>query len=193
MAGVALLAAPWWVSRIARRALPGPDTRRRGVLGALWRALGQLQDLGVSARLGAEFTLLTLLVLAVSGLQILVLVHAVGATVAPAVAIAVFCLSQAAGSISMLPFGVGSIDVTTIALLQAGGVAVVPATAVAILVRVAMTLPLGAAGALSMLWLGRPRLQPSSADAHQAAGRRAVPSIPSLEATTVPAAIGGST
>jgi len=125
--------------------------------GAL-RATVRLQDLGLSFRVAVVFTALTLGVFLLSGFQILLLAWGVGAGLALWVAVSAYCLSQVAGSVSTLPFGLGATDVVVISLLTAAGLGAVSAAAVTILLRLATTLPLGIAGALGILILGRPRI-----------------------------------
>lgn len=188
VAGAVLVAAPWWVSHLVRRLSPGGVRSRSGLVGALLRAAGRLEELALSARVGASFAGLTLFVFLVSGLQVLLLVHGVGSSVPLDVAVAAFCVSQAAGSVSTLPFGAGAGDIATIALLQAGGVGLVGATAVDVLVRLAVTLPLGLAGAGAILLLGRPRLESGAA-----AGRgvsTGTEGVPSVDAAAAPAMAG---
>jgi uncharacterized membrane protein YbhN (UPF0104 family) len=158
VASLVLLAVPWWASLLTRTAhgqeLPTARSLKAGVL----RALLHLQDLGGSARLTTVFTAYTLLVFLLSGLQIMLLAYAVGASLALSVAVAAYCISQVAGSISTLPFGLGAADLVTIGLLTAGGLNHPAALVVTVLVRVAMTLPLGVAGAVGIMLLGRPRI-----------------------------------
>jgi uncharacterized membrane protein YbhN (UPF0104 family) len=159
VAGLILLASPWWATRIVRHYFTtGIPPERHGLVGGILRSLVQLEELGLSPRLGAVFALYSLIIFAVSGFQILLLVWGLGAGVTLAVAIAAYCVSQVIGSVSTLPFGIGAADVTTAALLVAGGLTKVDAVAVTVLVRVAMTLPLGIAGAVGIMLLGRPRL-----------------------------------
>ena len=156
---VGLLLAPWWLSVLTRRAHRTEFADGRGgiVAGAL-RALVRLQDLGVSLRVASVFTALTMGVFVLSGVQIVLLAWGVGAGLALWVAISAYCLSQVAGSVSTLPFGLGATDVVVISLLTAAGVGAVSAAAITILLRLATTLPLGIAGALGILVLGRPRI-----------------------------------
>jgi uncharacterized protein (TIRG00374 family) len=154
-----LLAAPWWLSLLTRRFAPREQAARRtGLVGGLLRALVDLEELGLSARLTGLFALCTLLVFAFSGLQIMVLASGLGVGLGLGVAIAAYCASQVAGSISTLPFGIGASDAVMVGLLAAGGLARVDAAAIALLVRLAITLPLGMAGAAGILALGRPRI-----------------------------------
>ena len=161
--GLVALAAPWWLSRGARRWAPTGGTGRRGPIGGLLRSLRQLESLGLSPRLTTLFAICTLAVFALSGLQVGLLAWGIGAGVSLGVAIAAYCLSQVAGSVSTLPFGIGAADVVTIALLVAGGMARVDAVAVTVLLRLLLTLPLGLAGAGGILVLGRPRIAPDEA------------------------------
>ena len=157
--GLVLLASPWWASVVTRHYFTtGIPPERHGLVGGILRSLVQLEELGLAPRLGAVFAFYSLVVFAVSGFQILLLVWGLGAGVTLGVAIAAYCVSQVIGSVSTLPFGIGAADVTTAALLVAGGLTKVDAVAVTVLVRVAMTLPLGIAGAVGIMLLGRPRI-----------------------------------
>jgi uncharacterized membrane protein YbhN (UPF0104 family) len=159
VAGLVLLAFPWWASVITRHFFTtGVPPGRHGLVGGVLRSLVQLEELGLAPRLGAVFAFYSLVVFTVSGFQILLLVWGLGAGVTLGVAIAAYCVSQVIGSVSTLPFGIGAADVTTAALLVAGGLTKVDAVAVTVLVRVAMTLPLGIAGAVGIMLLGRPRI-----------------------------------
>ena len=158
VASLVFLALPWWASLLTRRTRPEKVPATRGLRWGLLRALLQLHDLGASARLTTAFTAYTLVIFAISGLQILLLAWAVGAGLALTVAVAAYCVSQVAGSVSTLPFGLGAADLVTIGLLTAGGVGHPAALVITVLVRLVMTLPLGVAGALGILLLGRPRI-----------------------------------
>ena len=169
VAGLVLLASPWWASVITRHFFTtGIPPERHGLVGGILRSLVQLEELGLAPRLCAVFAFYSLVIFAVSGFQILLLVWGLGAGVTLGVAIAAYCVSQVIGSLSTLPFGIGAADVTTAALLVAGGLTKVDAVAVTVLVRVAMTLPLGIAGAVGIMLLGRPRI-PEGDDAAPAA------------------------
>ena len=156
---LALLAAPWWASRLthrlAHRDLSGS---RPGVRTGVVRSLVRLHELGTSPRLTAAFAGYTLLIFLISGLQIVVLAGAVGSGLGLWVAVSAYCISQAAGSVSTLPFGLGAADVVTLNLLIAGGLGHDAAVVVTLLVRLAMTLPLGIGGAIGIVLLGRPRI-----------------------------------
>jgi uncharacterized membrane protein YbhN (UPF0104 family) len=154
VAVVALAAMlPWFtattaIGRATGRLVVGgvarlPGLRSRSAVVA--RSGRDLSTLFASRRLGAEFTLLTLGVLLVSGLQVLLLVDTLGAGVGLAVAIAVYGLSQAGSSVSSLPFGIGVGDAIVVGLLTARGMSFDSATAVAVLLRATVTLPIAAA------------------------------------------------
>ncbi|HXZ99741.1 MAG TPA: lysylphosphatidylglycerol synthase transmembrane domain-containing protein [Candidatus Binatia bacterium] len=167
-AGAIFLVAPWWVSLLTRRFIPATAGRRPGLVGGFARALVQLERLGLSLKVTAVFAVLSLAVFVVSGLQVLLLVWGIGFGANLGVAIAAYCVSQVAGSISTLPFGFGATDAVMLGLLMAGGLARVDAVAVTVLARLVMTLPLGAAGAASIMLLGRPEI-PAEAPARPAA------------------------
>ncbi len=164
VAALVALAAPWWLSLLTRRFLPPSAARgRRGILGGILRSLSQLEEMGVSARLTALFASCTLLVFLVSGFQVVLLAWSINSSLGLGVAIAAYCISQVAGSISTLPFGIGASDAVMVGLLVAAGSSNPAALAITVLVRVAMTLPLGIAGAGGIVALGRPRI-PAEAD-----------------------------
>jgi uncharacterized protein (TIRG00374 family) len=129
------------VDHLAR--LPGLRTRSAVVQ----RSARDLSTLFASRRLGAEFTLLTLAVFAVSGLQVFILARTTGASIGVAVAIGAYCLSQAGASVSSLPFGIGVGDAIVVGLLSRHGMPADEATAVAVLLRATVTLPIAAAAA----------------------------------------------
>jgi uncharacterized membrane protein YbhN (UPF0104 family) len=158
VAGLAVLALPWWASLLTRGTRPEELPTTRNLRGGVVRALFQLHDLGASARLTTVFAAYTVVIFAISGLQILLLAWAVGAGLAFTVAVAAYCISQVAGSVSTLPFGIGAADLVTIGLLTAGGMGHPAALVVTVLVRLVMTLPLGIAGAVGIMLLGRPRI-----------------------------------
>jgi uncharacterized membrane protein YbhN (UPF0104 family) len=159
VAGLVVVAAPWWVSLATRHWFGATiPTERHGLVAGILRSLVRLEELGLAWRVGSIFAFYSLVIFVISGLQVLVLVWGVGAGVSLGVAIAAYCISQVIGSVSTLPFGIGAADVTTAALLVAGGLGKVDAVAVTVLVRLAMTLPLGIAGAVGIMLLGRPRI-----------------------------------
>lgn len=117
--------------------------------------LARLGVLVASPAVAARFTALTLAVFVLSGLQIVLLTAGLGAAVALWVGIAAYCLSQAAGSLSTLPLGLGVTDVVVVALLVAAGLDASAAAATMLLTRLAVTLPLGLAGASAYALFGR--------------------------------------
>lgn len=100
------------------------------------------------------FIVLTLAIFALSGAQIGVLVSGVADPMPLWIVVAVYCLSQSVGSISSLPFGLGPADVVTVAALSALGLPVPLGTAVAVLIRVTVTVPTGVCGAVSYALVG---------------------------------------
>lgn len=70
---------------------------------------------------------------------------------------AAYGLAICAGVLSALPFGLGATDAVLAVLLVAQGVPAPAAAAAAILLRALATLPLGVAGAVSWIYLGRGR------------------------------------
>jgi len=152
------------VVRLVRRAAPaaGGFAASRGWRDRLVHAGGQLWRLGGEARLTVRFTLLTIAVVMVSGFQIALLADGVGVTLPLWFAAAAFALSQVVGSVSSLPFGIGPADAVLLAFLVHTGATAEDALAITLLTRLAVTAPLGLAGAIAYLRL-------SSGSAAQAA------------------------
>jgi uncharacterized membrane protein YbhN (UPF0104 family) len=154
---VVLLTLPWLVPRLARSQgeadgiAPSPGWRARIAHGA-----GQLWRLAGDGRLSLRFTALTVAIVAVSALQIELLAVGVDVTLPIWIAAAAFALSQVIGSASSLPFGLGPADAVLIALLTHAGTGPEGPLAITLLLRLTVTLPLGLAGALAYLRLGRP-------------------------------------
>jgi uncharacterized membrane protein YbhN (UPF0104 family) len=104
-----------------------------------------------------SFTLTTLGVFVLSGMQVWLLT--VGLTPeAPeptlAAAAGIYCLSQAGGSLSALPFGIGPADAIVVGLLLRTGMPFDLGTTVALLLRASVTLPIALAAAAAVS-LGR--------------------------------------
>ena len=155
VAGPVLLALPWIVPRLARRsaAAAGGSAASRGWRDRLAHAGGQLWRLAGDGRLTLRFTALTIAVVAVSGLQIELLAGGVGVALPLWIAAAAFALSQVVGSASSLPFGIGPADAVLVAFLVHAGTGSGAALAITLLTRLAVTVPLGLAGAVAYLRL----------------------------------------
>jgi len=156
-----LIATPWVLARVApARHLAArllaltsrlPVLRSRTEpLRRMGRAVGEL---AADAPLLGTFTLTTLAVFVLSGLQIWLLTAGL-ATEAPeptlTAATGIYGLSQAGGSLSALPFGVGPADAVVVGLLMRTGIAFGLSTTVALLLRAAVTLPIALAAAAAV-------------------------------------------
>jgi uncharacterized protein (TIRG00374 family) len=91
------------------------------------------------------FCALSTVIFAISGAQVWLLVIALGGAVPYLVAIAAYCISQVAGSVSSLPFGLGTGDAILVLILAQAGVAAHVGAAAAILLRLTTTLPIAVA------------------------------------------------
>ncbi|HXA29000.1 MAG TPA: lysylphosphatidylglycerol synthase transmembrane domain-containing protein [Candidatus Angelobacter sp.] len=157
----ALIATPWLLARNlpARRAatrlltaaarLPYLSTRTQAV-----RSMGHaVGTLAADTNLLATFTATTLAVFVLSGLQIWLLATGLAAG-APGLGIAaatgIYGISQAGGSLSALPFGIGPADAVVVGLLLRSGVPFGIGTTVALLLRAAVTLPIALAAAAAL-------------------------------------------
>jgi uncharacterized membrane protein YbhN (UPF0104 family) len=155
VAGLGLLALPWVVVRLVRRAAPeaGGFAASTGWRDRLLHAGGQLWRLGGDGALTVRFTALTIAVVVVSGFQIELLAGGVGVALPLWIAAAAFALSQVVGSVSSLPFGIGPADAVLVAFLVHAGTGPGGALAITLLTRLAVTVPLGLAGAVAYLRL----------------------------------------
>ena len=137
-AGQALLA-------LAAR-LPGLTHRTR----PLQRMGGEVGTLSADAGLLLSFSLTTLVVFVLSGLQIWLLVIGLGGSADVAGTVGIYGLSQAGGSLSALPFGLGPADAVVIGLLLRTGTSFGIGTTVALLLRGTVTLPIAMAATAAM-------------------------------------------
>jgi uncharacterized membrane protein YbhN (UPF0104 family) len=176
-AGVALV--PWALTRIAaaRRVggallvqaarLPGLRGRTR----PLQRMGGGVAVLAGDTRLLGGFTATTLAVFVLSGLQVWLLVTGMGGAVGVAGAVGVYGLSQAGGSLSALPFGLGPSDAIVVGMLLRTGTGFGVGTTVALLLRATVTLPIALAATAAMAG----RVRPSAETELEAVGAAALP------------------
>jgi uncharacterized membrane protein YbhN (UPF0104 family) len=160
--GAFLLAAPWLLARLIGAGSDADQTAASSGVSSGWRdrlvhAAGQLWRLAGDGRLSLRFTALTLAVVTVSALQIELLASGVGIALPLWIAAAAFALSQVIGSASSLPFGIGPADAVVVALLVHAGIGPAGALAITLMSRLTVTVPLGLAGALAYMRLGRPR------------------------------------
>jgi uncharacterized protein (TIRG00374 family) len=165
LGAAALIATPWLLARVAtaRHAaarllalasrLPVLRTRTEP-LRRMGQAVGALAQ---DTPLLGTFTATTLAVFVLSGLQIWLLTSGLtgtgaGAVTAPGLAAAtgIYGSSQAGGSLSALPFGIGPADAIVVGLLLRTGIPFGLGTTVALLLRAAVTLPIGLAAAAAV-------------------------------------------
>jgi uncharacterized protein (TIRG00374 family) len=115
----------------------------------------RLADIVLRPGRSVHFVIVTALIFVVFGAQLWLVLQAFRAEVPPLGVWAAYGLSICAGVISALPFGLGAADAVLVALLAAQGVPLPVAGATAILLRAVTTLPLGIAGTISWIVLGR--------------------------------------
>jgi uncharacterized protein (TIRG00374 family) len=94
-------------------------------------------------------SLITIAIYALNGLQVWLLIGGLGAGVSLPQAVAAYTTSQAGGTLSTLPFGIGSMDALMVTVLAAYGLAIATSTTVAVLLRATATLPQGVAGLIA--------------------------------------------
>jgi uncharacterized membrane protein YbhN (UPF0104 family) len=162
--GVLMALVPWTLAQVpgARRLgatllaeaarLPGLRGRAR----SLQRMGGGVGALAGDARLLVPFAATTLAVFVLSGLQVWLLVTGMGGAVSVAGAVGVYGLSQAGGSLSALPFGLGPADAIVVGMLLRTGTSFGVGTTVALLLRATVTLPIALAATAAMAGRGRP-------------------------------------
>lgn len=119
-------AAGWFSGRGLARTATATGTLQRGLAGC--RAWMNLPDAGMSLLLG-------LVAWGISALSFAWLLDQMGAVVALRPALAVFPTAMLAGAASLLPGGIGTTELTLVALLALQGVAVGTATLAAVAMR----------------------------------------------------------
>ncbi len=108
---------------------------------ALWRAPG----------LALSFTALSVTVFGIMGLQFWLLVEGTGESISLTEAWVVLFVANMVGVLSGLPLGLGASDAVMVSLLNAYGVELAAAAAIAVLVRVLINLPNGIFGLIAYL------------------------------------------
>ena len=99
------------------------------------------------------FVVLSAAIFTVYAAQLLLVGRALGVTVDPLAAWGALGLATTVGVLSLLPFGLGSTDLTLVALLGVAGVPAVDAVAMTFGYRIVSTLPLSIAGIVSFAYL----------------------------------------
>jgi len=141
------------LAQLAR--LPGLTHRAK----PLQRMGGDVGSLAADPRLLVTFSLTTVVVFVLSGLQIWLLVVGMGGSADVAGTVGIYGLSQAGGSLSALPFGLGPADAVVVGLLLRAGTSFGVGTTVALLLRGTVTLPIALAAAAAMAGRARPDLR----------------------------------
>lgn len=132
---------PWGLGLLTRL----PLIRRKA--SQLERSADEAALVAEDLWLQAQFLVLSLLIFAFGGAQVWLLVIGVGGAVPLVATIGAYCLAQVGGAISSLPFGLGAGDALLVVVLLQAGLGAHQGAAVAILLRVATTLPLALAAA----------------------------------------------
>ena len=108
---------------------------------------------------------ITLTIYVLSGIQVALLITGLGDTIRITQAVAVFAISQAAGILSTLPFGLGASDAAVVTFLAGYGLAVGESATVAVLLRAVSTLPQALAGLVAYVKLdGSVEPEPAAAE-----------------------------
>jgi len=101
----------------------------------------------------ASFVVTTAAIFAAYTAQLLLVGRALGVTMDPLAAWGALGIATTIGVLSLLPFGLGTTDLSLAALLGVAGVPAGAAVAVSLGYRLVSTLPLGIAGVASYAWL----------------------------------------
>lgn len=161
-AGVGLLpvslALPFLPSTVVRlfdlrleRVSPHLPRVIRSRLGGLSEASDSIDKLWRSVGLTSSFTAISLVVCGLMALQFWLLVEGTGESISPSEAWVVLFAANMAGVLSGLPLGLGASDAVMVSLLNAYGVELSAAAAIAVLVRVLINLPTGILGLVAYL------------------------------------------
>ena len=153
--------APFVVERLAPRLerwalakVTGGRQLSRYSEGALGMAETLREMMGAPSLL-VRASIVSLVIFALSGIQVWLLLQGLGIHVDVAQATAVFATSQVGGTISTVPFGIGSMDAVMVTVLATYGVTVATSATVAVLLRGASTLPQAIAGLVAYYALNR--------------------------------------
>jgi uncharacterized protein (TIRG00374 family) len=163
---VAFALAPWLLATIFPR-LPSPAAIRGEKLFARigrygLAMVGQIWALFRDVRLLISWSALTLLTFAIIALQFSLVARSLGEHVSLLDAWVAFGGSGVAAIASFVPFGLGVADGSLAALLSRTGIAFERATAIALMVRAVITLPLVVAVVFSYVVLLRTRVESAS-------------------------------
>jgi uncharacterized protein (TIRG00374 family) len=123
----------------------------RSRVGGLSEASDAVDTLWRSTGLALSFSALSVTVFAVMGLQFWLLVQGTGESVSLTEAWVVLFVANMVGVLSGLPLGLGASDAVMVSLLNAYGVDLAAAAAIAVLVRVLINLPSGVFGLIAYL------------------------------------------
>jgi uncharacterized membrane protein YbhN (UPF0104 family) len=151
---------PFWALRPLVRALNLGEGRWLRALATLMRDL----------RLSFLFAGLTVAIFATMVLQLWLIADSLSISLSAGEASVALGASVVLGIASFLPLGLGVLDWTLTALLERAGAAVASATAVAILYRATITLPVGLLGVLAYAYLVAKLGRADSDDSSSAAG-----------------------
>jgi uncharacterized protein (TIRG00374 family) len=149
---VAELIAPPAIERWALARVTSARPLSRFAEGAFEMA-DNLRRLLRSPVLLTQTSAITLAIFIISGLQLALLLNSLGDSIRMTQAVAVYAISQVAGILSTLPFGLGAADAVLVTVLAGYGVNVSHSASVAVLLRAVSTLPLGLAGLVSYMRL----------------------------------------
>jgi uncharacterized protein (TIRG00374 family) len=160
VAGVALVFLPWLAATSVLPRLPEAsrvtgEARVAAVLRYLLDTAHRLRAVLADAVLLTATSLATLAIFLLSAVQYLLLARAVGGSLSFDEIYLGFGASQLAGILSLLPLGLGISDGSLAAILRRFDLTLEQGTAVAVLVRGAITLPLTLLGFACYAWLQR--------------------------------------
>jgi glycosyltransferase 2 family protein len=160
---IAIVAAPLIAYRAGLRPLSAAGRLPLGrLVGAdRWNRVGEWLtrvDRTIAVLVGSPRHLVSFAVLSggiflIYDLQLLLVGRALGVTIDPFAAWGALGLATTVGVLSLLPFGLGTMDVTLVALLGVAGVPTDHAVAMAFGYRIVSTLPLGIGGIASFAYL----------------------------------------
>lgn len=143
----ALTLVPMGILRLLNLRLRRASERLPGFIQTRIAGLSEAGDasdvLWRSARLSVQFAVLSMAVFGIMAVQFWLLVEGTGGSISPAEAWVVLFVANMAGVLSGLPLGLGASDALTVSLLNAYGVDLATAVAVAFLVRLLINLPNG--------------------------------------------------
>ena len=153
---LAVLTSPWWLVFWWSNRPTSVNTKASFLRRWLSVLVKDSKQLTSSPLFTLKYAGFSLVVFLFCGLQIYFLALGLHSKIPFLAAIAVFCFFQFGSTLAVLPFGIGTADLSAGFILHLTGLSILVAAVILVLMRAVQTLPLGLAGGISTVIWGRP-------------------------------------